>query len=673
MYKVSETFKQMVETVGIYRPSTDMLHMVKDEKSPDLVGVWTPYKLVCDRYREMFVFDEEGEDVLAHLTTDSLRALAAEGAGVTTLSLRIVDRAGHHHCLEVSTEPVGDDEVLIVSKGLRHADRDTAIVVAVNPKYDYVAKVDVASGTYSIFVRDEDGEIPPLNEDYETCIREFNGKCVVPEEAERLTRAMHLDRVLAALERDDDYCLCCTMVENGERHRKRIRYCWLDATHEKLLISRVDITDIVTAQRLRAEEEGLNASYLDNLSIACCVLRVAYDEADRPIDAFYTYSNRAHEHLNGVEPGAMIGRRPRDLFMVGEEDSFSTAVLDTAATGRGHLLECYSPSLQKHLLVSTFQPDPGCCGCVVIDMTERRRLERDLARSRQKLDFILGQTMDVVFQYDLFSGKVDMFTEGSRVDGFPESFRSASDLVALGVIDESQVDSAEAIVDPVRAGEMKSTGEIQMSLPPGAPPRWYRVAFYAHLDDMDGQRCILGYLTDIEDFVRRRTLLEREAKLDPLTGVLNARAGREAASRRISQLKGSRTALLAIFDLDEFKGVNDVHGHQVGDRVLQEFSQVLVTVFRAEDTVYRLGGDEFAVYIETRSDPRRVAQEVMARFYSVLLEHNVDGIPLQASVGIFASGRDLGFDEFYDRADTCLYRSKTSGRGRWTLDVDGES
>lgn len=63
----------------------------------------------------------------------------------------------------------------------------------------------------------------------------------------------------------------------------------------------------------------------------------------------------------------------------------------------------------------------------------------------------------------------------------------------------------------------------------------------------------------------------------------------------------------------------------------------------------------------------------MARFYSVLLEHNVDGIPLQASVGIFASGRDLGFDEFYDRADTCLYRSKTSGRGRWTLDVDGES
>lgn len=672
MYKVSETFKQMVEAVGIYRASTDMLHMVKDEKLPDLIGTWTPYKDVCDRYRAMFVFDEEGEDVLAHLTTDSLRALAAEGAGVTTLSLRIVDRAGHHHWLEVSTEPVGDDEVLIVSKGLRHADRDTAVVVAVNPKYDYVAKVDVASSTYSIFVRDEEGEIPPLNEDYETSIREFNFKCVVPEEAERLTRAMHLDRVLAVLERDDDYCLYCTMVENGQRHRKRIRYCWLDATHEKLLISRVDITDIVTAQRLRAEEESLSASYLDNLPIACCVLRVAYDEADRPIDAFYVYSNRAHAHLNGVEHGAMIGRRQRDHFM-GEEDSFFTAVFDTAATGRGHLLEGYSPSLQKHLLVSTFQPEPGCCGCVIIDMTEQRRLERDLARSRQKLDFILGQTMDVVFEYDPSSGKVDMFTEGPRVDGLPESFKDADDLVALGVIEEGQVDAAEAIGDPIRAGEMKSTGEIQLSLPPGAPPRWYRVALYAHLDDMDGQRCILGYLTDIEDFVRKRTLLEREAKLDPLTGVLNARAGREAASRRISQLKGSRTALLALFDLDEFKGVNDVHGHQVGDRVLQEFSQVLVTVFRTEDTVYRLGGDEFAVYMETRRDPRCVAQTVMSRFFNVLSARGVEGIPLQASVGIFASGRDLGFDEFYDRADTCLYRSKTSGRGRWTLDVDGES
>lgn len=164
--------------------------------------------------------------------------------------------------------------------------------------------------------------------------------------------------------------------------------------------------------------------------------------------------------------------------------------------------------------------------------------------------------------------------------------------------------------------------------------------------------------------------VEREARLDPLTGVLNARAGRETASRRVERLDGTYTGLLAIFDLDEFKSVNDVYGHQVGDRVLQEFSKALVTVFRSEDTVYRLGGDEFAVYMESRRDPRRVAESVMARFYCVLGEHEVDGISIKASVGIFASPRPHDFGEFYSRADACLYKSKSSGRGRWNLDVE---
>lgn len=355
---------------------------------------------------------------------------------------------------------------------------------------------------------------------------------------------------------------------------------------------------------------------------------------------------------------------------MGEEDTFFTAVFDTAATGHGHLIERFSPSLQKHLLVSTFQPEPGCCGCAIIDMTEQRRLERDLAHSRQKLDFILSQTMGVVFQYDPASGKVDLVTEGSRIEGVPQNFTSFQDLVRLGIVVLDQHGAYETIAGPIRSGAFKSSGEIQLSLPVGSSPRWYRVALYAHSDDADGRTCILGYLTDIEDFVRRRMVLEREARLDPLTGVLNARAGREAASRRVERLNGAYTGLLAIFDLDEFKSVNDVYGHQVGDRVLQEFSQVLVTVFRSEDTVYRLGGDEFVVYMESRRDPRRVAASVMARFYSELAEHEVDGISIKVSVGIFASPRPHDFGEFYSRADACLYKSKSSGRGRWNLDVE---
>lgn len=154
----------------------------------------------------------------------------------------------------------------------------------------------------------------------------------------------------------------------------------------------------------------------------------------------------------------------------------------------------------------------------------------------------------------------------------------------------------------------------------------------------------MGYLTDIEDFVRRRMVLEREARLDPLTGVLNARAGRETASRRVERLDGTYTGLLAIFDLDEFKSVNDVYGHQVGDRVLQEFSKVLVTVFRSEDTVYRLGGDEFAVYMESAPRPPargRVRDGALPT--ACWASTRSTDISIKASVGIFASPRPHDF------------------------------
>lgn len=669
-YHIPAALMQMADSVGLYQADADMFFLAKDELAPELVGRQLPYEEVRGYYEQMFVFDSEASRVLTSLCSENLRRMLEERAGTRTVSIRVLDQGGHPHWLEIVTEPVSSNEVLITAKSLRRVERDTAVVAAVNPKYDYVAKVDVATSTYAIFVRDEgDGLIPEINGDYETSIRDFNAASVVPEESERLTRAMHLERVLSVLEHEDDYCLYCTMIEGGERRRKRIRYCWLDAMHEKLLISRVDITDIVNAQRLRAEEESLGAAYLDNLPIACCVLRVAYDEAERPVDAFYVYSNREHAHLNVVEHGAMVGKRQRDHFM-GEEDTFFTAVFDTAATGRGHLIERFSPSLQKHLLVSTFQPEPGCCGCAIIDMTEQRRLERDLARSRQKLDFILSQTMDVVFQYDPASGRLDLFSEGSHIEGVPQFFKSFQDLMQLGVVLPDQHGAYESLVGPIRSEALKSSGEIQLSLPAGSSSRWYRVALYAHSDDVDGHRYILGYLTDIEDFVRRRMVLEREARLDPLTGVLNARAGRETASRRVERLDGTYTGLLAIFDLDEFKSVNDVYGHQVGDRVLQEFSKVLVTAFRSEDTVYRLGGDEFAVYMESCRDPRRVAESVMARFYCVLGEHEVDGISIKASAGIFASPRPHDFGEFYSRADACLYKSKSFGRGRWNLDVE---
>ena len=181
---------QMADSVGLYQADADMFFLAKDELAPELVGRRLPYEEVRGYYEQMFVFDSEASRVLTSLCSENLRRMLGERAGTRTVSIRVLDQGGHPHWLEIVAEPVSSNEVLITAKSLRRVERDTAVVAAVNPKYDYVAKVDVATSTYAIFVRDEgDGLIPEINGDYETSIRDFNAASVVPEESRSASRA----------------------------------------------------------------------------------------------------------------------------------------------------------------------------------------------------------------------------------------------------------------------------------------------------------------------------------------------------------------------------------------------------------------------------------------------------------------------------------------------------
>jgi diguanylate cyclase (GGDEF)-like protein len=120
-------------------------------------------------------------------------------------------------------------------------------------------------------------------------------------------------------------------------------------------------------------------------------------------------------------------------------------------------------------------------------------------------------------------------------------------------------------------------------------------------------------------------------------------------------------------DLDGFKGINDVHGHPAGDSVLQQVSRRLESAVRADDTVARLGGDEFIVLQtnvshegETEMLARRIIRQLSAPY-------EVDGklMRISASIGI-AMTPDFGLDleGLISCADSALYRSKGSGKGR---------
>lgn len=165
--------------------------------------------------------------------------------------------------------------------------------------------------------------------------------------------------------------------------------------------------------------------------------------------------------------------------------------------------------------------------------------------------------------------------------------------------------------------------------------------------------------------------IRRLAFYDPLTGLPNRRRVMDRLQEvQSASVRHHRLSALLFIDLDNFKPLNDNHGHAEGDLLLQQVAQRLLACVRTEDTVGRLGGDEFVVLLhELDADPA-LARRQAAAVVSKLLKQLAEPYPLEhvshrctASIGVALFG--LQHEEtqaIVNRADTAMYRAKDMGR-----------
>ncbi len=158
-----------------------------------------------------------------------------------------------------------------------------------------------------------------------------------------------------------------------------------------------------------------------------------------------------------------------------------------------------------------------------------------------------------------------------------------------------------------------------------------------------------------------------EAGTDAVTGCMNHRAMRRRLQEEIAraQRAGSRLSCM-IIDLDDFKLVNDRHGHGAGDAVLRGVAQTLMGEFRAFDRVARYGGDEFVVILpETDLDSAAVAAErAIDRIRAISLAASGE---VDASIGVAEWRPPMGVDELLQSCDEALLTGKRAGKRRVTV------
>lgn len=261
---------------------------------------------------------------------------------------------------------------------------------------------------------------------------------------------------------------------------------------------------------------------------------------------------------------------------------------------------------------------------------------------------------------ELFSLQRDEIIGNFDVDLF--KYRQAAqcnggDLRVLesGVIDEAE----ETLYDPQLGPRQMITRKSRLLI----DERHYLVGIMHDVTEVvEKNQRLLKLSRELEDQAQE---LNRLATQDFLTGCLNRRALFDAADALGGQEQP--VGLLAL-DLDDFKQVNDSHGHGGGDAVLLQFVDTVRASLRKGDVVARLGGEEFVVLLPGATSEETFAIAKRIRETTEQTSTTFEGIVIDCTVSVgavhHAGDESLEIDELIRAADTMLYRAKDLGRNR---------
>ena len=175
---------------------------------------------------------------------------------------------------------------------------------------------------------------------------------------------------------------------------------------------------------------------------------------------------------------------------------------------------------------------------------------------------------------------------------------------------------------------------------------------------------VLARLENVFQNVDNIRALKNEVRADAMTGLLNKNYSRI----EIGELCRKRHGALLMVDLDNFKPVNDIYGHDTGDRLLIRFADILRSHIRTTDVAGRMGGDEFIAFCQNVSEEdiiREKAEGINSDIVRAAKELMGDGmsIPIGASIGaVFVPDDGTDFDTLYKKADKALYDVKHAGK-----------
>jgi len=285
---------------------------------------------------------------------------------------------------------------------------------------------------------------------------------------------------------------------------------------------------------------------------------------------------------------------------------------------------------------------------------EKAELERFLKQLTENL-----KELDLNLQ-GAVATRTESFEEGRQLDarlgaemqGIEDSMFQAADLDTLKVAIQQRVTTIRSHMEAFRTVEEARQRDAEQRIE----------QLNTRLNEMEHETSTL----------RERVRQERiSAMIDPLTQIPNRLAYNERLQAEYARWKRYKTPLVyTVWDVDNFKRINDTYGHQAGDKVLRVVAKLLRSQVRETDFIARFGGEEFVVLLpETQlAEAVKVADALRSSVEQCEFHHRKQRVPITISCGLTELREGDTAEEAFARADAALYQAKEQGRNRCIAD-----
>lgn len=315
---------------------------------------------------------------------------------------------------------------------------------------------------------------------------------------------------------------------------------------------------------------------------------------------------------------------------------------------------------------------------IFMDITQSKQVEEGLRLSLERHQIIMDQTNDIVFEWDCNTDQLVCSSKWEERFGYPFISQQAS--VRIPEASHFHPEDANILrerIGQIRRGAPYVEAELRIANSMGRYT-WNRLRATAQRDSAGNALKVVGVIIDIDAEKRSTQDLMDKAERDALTRLLNKNTSRKQVEDHLAASSAREISAMLIVDLDNFKLVNDRHGHMLGDAVLTRVASVLLGLFRENDVVARIGGDEFMVFMKNVPNRKLVEErcEKLTRTFRELYREQLADCDLSCSVGVaFSPEHGAIFEDLFRRADLALYRAKGKGKDCYvcydTKDGDG--